>query len=222
MLVRADNSPTFWVTTLTSHPPPWVILGHFIIPSNFLALLDIAHRHHAEEILDTAIGPTRMIDQAGHTGRVAPLLRLELDTVVIEIFCPFLAIRAIDWPVERRDLFAFLNLCPSEDAPALLLRLLDYNFRIIHLAIILRARGKKKHLPIQISHCQLEHSREGDPSEIWDIGISNPFDMWIYGNEGPDERAEHEENIDRGEEIILETELERGESEVEDEVEREG
>lgn len=64
---------------------------------------------------------------------------------------------------------------------------------------------------IQIRNRKLENGREGDPKEVWDVGEGDPGDEEIYRKHRPDERGEDEKDINRGEVIILQSELEVGE-----------
>ena len=68
----------------------------------------------------------------------------------------------------------------------------------------------------------MEDGGEADPGEVGQVGVSHPFGMRIDGDKRPDERGEDEENVESGQVIILETELDGRESEIEDEVEQEG
>ena len=45
--------------------------------------------------------------------------------------------------------------------------------------------------------------------------------MWIDGDEGPDEGAEDEEDVDWGEEVVFEAELKIGKRKIKDEVQGE-
>jgi len=66
----------------------------------------------------------------------------------------------------------------------------------------------------------LEDGGEEDPEEVGDIGESNPLGARVDGEERPNECGEDEEYVEGGEEIVLQTELQGSEGEVEDEIER--
>jgi len=66
----------------------------------------------------------------------------------------------------------------------------------------------------------LEYGCEGDPEKVGNLCEGDPSYVWENGDHRPDECPEDEENIDRGENIALESELQRGKDEVKDEVER--
>jgi hypothetical protein len=72
--------------------------------------------------------------------------------------------------------------------------------------------------PIQICDCELQNCRENHPQEIWNVRERNPAGVGVYRHHRPDERREDEQNINRGEQIVFETELERGEREIENEI----
>ncbi len=76
-------------------------------------------------------------------------------------------------------------------------------------------------LPIQVRDGELENGREGDPEEIRYVGERDPFEVRIHGDERPDERAEDEEDVYRGEGVIFQPKLQIRIGEVEDEVEGE-
>jgi hypothetical protein len=61
----------------------------------------------------------------------------------------------------------------------------------------------------------LESCRENYPNQIREVHQRNPFCMGIYCHHRPNERSEDEQNINRGEQIILQPELNGRESEVE-------
>lgn len=53
------------------------------------------------------------------------------------------------------------------------------------------------------------------------MNICNPTGVRPNSDHGPNQRAEDEQNIQRGEVIIFQTELNRGENEIENEIENE-
>lgn len=67
----------------------------------------------------------------------------------------------------------------------------------------------------------MKNSGKTNPEEIRDVGERDPLYARIDGDHRPDERAEYEQDIDRGEDVVLKTELEPSEGEVEDEIESE-
>lgn len=73
-------------------------------------------------------------------------------------------------------------------------------------------------LPIQIRDRELKRCGEGDPGEVRDVGESDPLHILADSEECPDEGREAEQDVEGGEEIVLEGELEVGEREIEDEV----
>ena len=76
-------------------------------------------------------------------------------------------------------------------------------------------------LAIEVRDGELQDSREGDPSEIRDVDEGDPFYVWINRDKRPDEGREDEDNVDGGKIVILQTELEVGEGEIENEIENE-
>ena len=75
-------------------------------------------------------------------------------------------------------------------------------------------------LPIENRDGELEYGREGYPEEIGNLCESDPPYMWEDGNHRPEKRPEDEEDIDGGENIALESKLQRSKGEVKDEIER--
>lgn len=75
-------------------------------------------------------------------------------------------------------------------------------------------------LPIQIGNRKLQDSRKRNPREIRDVGECDPLVARIDDDERPYEGAEDREDVERGEQVVLEAELDRREGEIEDEVER--
>lgn len=65
-----------------------------------------------------------------------------------------------------------------------------------------------------MQHCSKRH-----PGEIRDIDKRYPADVGPDGDHGPDERAKDEKNVQSGEPIIFQAELNRGEGEVKNYVE---
>ena len=76
-------------------------------------------------------------------------------------------------------------------------------------------------LLVYICNCKLKNCGEGGPKQIWDIDIGYPAGVRPDGNHRPDERAEDKQDIDSREEIILEPELDRRKSEIENEIKNE-
>ena len=74
-------------------------------------------------------------------------------------------------------------------------------------------------LRIQDRDRELQHSRKGYPREVWNIDECDPAHVRIDSNECPDEGGKDEEDINRSEEVILESKLKVRKREVEDEVE---
>jgi hypothetical protein len=67
----------------------------------------------------------------------------------------------------------------------------------------------------------LENGREADPEEIRNVDEGNPTNSWIYSNHRPNESDQHEEDVDRGEVVVLQTELKISEGEVKNEIQDE-
>lgn len=100
----------------------------------------------------------------------------------------------------RRELW--LELCVellpcrcSEFVPIILLHRIVYENFLGHT------------LGIEIRDGELEHGREGDPKKIRDVYERDPAHMWANGEHRPDECAEHEQDVERGEEVVLQGEL---------------
>lgn len=77
-------------------------------------------------------------------------------------------------------------------------------------------------LSIEISNSKLQTCGEGPPQKVRNIGIDNPAQLrhcMPERVECPDERAHYQQDVDRGQEIILEPKLYRSEGEVEEQVE---
>jgi len=68
----------------------------------------------------------------------------------------------------------------------------------------------------------LQHCSKADPKEIWDVYISNPVSNWENREHRPNESDENEKDICGSKIVVLQTELEVSESEVENEIEDEG
>ena len=77
-------------------------------------------------------------------------------------------------------------------------------------------------LEIEDGDGQLQDSGETNPEEIRDLDISNPAHVGVNHFHRPTERDENKENIEGGEKIVLKSELDWAESEVENEIEDEG
>jgi hypothetical protein len=76
-------------------------------------------------------------------------------------------------------------------------------------------------LSIQECNSQLQNCGKTNPKKIWNIYESNPFEVWIDDNHRPDKSRENKENIQGGQIIILQAELNRGEEEIENQIENE-
>lgn len=79
-----------------------------------------------------------------------------------------------------------------------------------HVAIALLHLVSHRHrlssfhtLPIEIRDGELQDSREGDPRQIRDVGEGDPLQVRVHSDERPHERGEDEQDINRGERVVL-------------------
>ena len=68
----------------------------------------------------------------------------------------------------------------------------------------------------------MQYRRKRNPEEVGGVGKGDPFNFWIDCEESPDECAEDEEDVDRGEKVVFEAELKISKGEIENEVEDKG
>jgi hypothetical protein len=76
-------------------------------------------------------------------------------------------------------------------------------------------------LSIQIRHRQLQNRREDYPEKIRNLDISYPAHVRKDGQHRPDESGKDKKDIQRGQIIIFESELDRRKSQVENKIEDE-
>lgn len=76
--------------------------------------------------------------------------------------------------------------------------------------------------PVQPSDGELEEGGEGDPEKVWDVEERGPFQMRIDCSQGVDQGNQYENDINRGQVVVAQTELQWGESKVECEIEDQG
>lgn len=78
-----------------------------------------------------------------------------------------------------------------------------------------------KLLAVKVCNCKLKNRGKGGPKEIWNIDISYPTGVGKDNIHPPFQRDENEKNINGGEKIIFELELNRGKSKIENQIENE-
>jgi len=74
--------------------------------------------------------------------------------------------------------------------------------------------------PIQPCYGQLQHCRERNPYNIRDIGKGDPLGIRPNSHQRPNERAKHQYNIYRSQQIVLEPKLYRRKDKVKRKIER--
>ncbi len=67
----------------------------------------------------------------------------------------------------------------------------------------------------------MQYGCERYPEQIWNLYVSDPLRMRIDGDHRPDERGQDENDICRGQKVVLQAELQIGEGKIKNKIEQE-